>query len=75
MLGIPRAFRTAGRGLQNGIAEMKLRRNGETGELFALDNLVADVEAVIAAETDAIMATRSRRLLINNSKLELVIIN
>ena len=45
-----------GRGLQNGIVEMKLRRNGDTGEL-ALDNLVAEVEAVIAAETDAIMTT------------------
>ena len=49
LLGIPVRLTVDGRGLQNGIVEMKLRRNGDTGEL-ALDNLVAEVEAVIAAD-------------------------
>jgi hypothetical protein len=44
-----------GKGLKNGIVEMKLRRSGETGEL-PLNNLVAEVQALIAAETARIMA-------------------
>ena len=62
LLGIPIRLTVGGRGLQNGIVEMKLRRNGESGEL-ALDNLVAEVQAVVSAETDAIMATLAEETL------------
>jgi prolyl-tRNA synthetase len=56
LLGMPIRLTVGGRGLQNGIVEMKLRRNGESAEL-PLDNLVAELEAIINAETEAILAT------------------
>jgi hypothetical protein len=44
-----------GKGLKNGIVEMKLRRNGEGGEI-PLATLVSDVQSLIAAETARIQA-------------------
>jgi prolyl-tRNA synthetase len=55
LLGIPIRLTLGGKGLKNGIVEMKLRRNGESGEL-PLDNLVAAVQSLIAAETARIQA-------------------
>ena len=56
LLGIPLRVTVGARGLRGGYAELKLRRNGEMSEL-PLDNLVAEVQAVIDAETDLILAT------------------
>ncbi len=56
LLGMPIRLTVGGRGLKNGIVEMKLRRNGDTAEL-SLDHLVADVQAVVGAEVAAINAT------------------
>jgi prolyl-tRNA synthetase len=55
LLGMPIRLTVGGKGLKNGIVEMKLRRNGETGEL-PLNNLVAEVQALIAAEVAHIAA-------------------
>jgi prolyl-tRNA synthetase len=49
LLGIPIRLTVGGKGLKNGIVEMKLRRSGETAEL-PLANLTAEVQALIAAE-------------------------
>ena len=56
LLGVPVRLTVGGRGLKNGIVEMKLRRNGEGAEL-PMDNLVAEVQAIIAAEVALIQAT------------------
>lgn len=55
LLGIPIRLTVGGKGLKNGIVEMKLRRSGEGGEI-KLGTLVADVQALIAAETARIQA-------------------
>ena len=55
LLGIPIRLTMGGKGLKNGIAEMKLRRNGEGAEL-PLATLVEDVQALIAAEMALIQA-------------------
>jgi prolyl-tRNA synthetase len=49
LLGIPIRLTVGGKGLKNGIVEMKLRRNGETGEL-PLATIVQEVQALVAAE-------------------------
>ncbi len=55
LLGIPIRLTLGGKGLKNGIVEMKLRRSGESSEL-QLATLVPDLEALIAAETARIQA-------------------
>ena len=55
LLGIPIRLTVRGKGLKNGIVEMKLRRNGEGGEL-PLSTLVEEVKALIAAEMARIQA-------------------
>jgi prolyl-tRNA synthetase len=55
LLGIPIRLTVGGKGLKNGIVEMKLRRSGETGEL-PLATLVEEVQTLIAAETARIAA-------------------
>ncbi len=56
LLGIPIRLTVGGKGLKNGIVEMKLRRNGEEREL-PLATLVDEVQALIAAEIAMINAT------------------
>ncbi len=56
LLGIPLRITIGARGLKNGIAELKVRRNGDTGEL-PLDNIVEQLQSVIDAETVRILAT------------------
>ena len=55
LLGIPIRLTVGGKGLKNGIVEMKLRRNGETGEL-PLSTIVQEVQALIAVEMARIQA-------------------
>lgn len=55
LLGIPIRLTVGGKGLKNGIVEMKLRRNGESGEL-PLSTIVQEVQAVIAVEMARIQA-------------------
>ncbi len=55
LLGIPIRLTVGGKGLKNGIVEMKLRRNGETGEL-PLTTIVQEVQALIAVEMARIQA-------------------
>ena len=62
LLGIPIRLTVGGKGLQRGVVEMKLRRNGETAE-FSLDTLVDDVWNLITEEFERIQArvvTRTR---------------
>ena len=49
LLGIPIRVTLGAKGLKNGVAETKLRRNGEAGEL-PLATIVPDLQALIAAE-------------------------
>lgn len=55
LLGIPIRLTLGAKGLKNGVVEMKLRRNGEQGEI-ALGALVADVAALVEAEVARINA-------------------
>ena len=55
LLGIPIRLIVGAKGLKNGIVEMKLRRNGATGEL-PLSSLTADVRALIESEVARIDA-------------------
>ncbi len=55
LLGIPIRLTVGGKGLKNGIVEMKLRRNGEAGEL-PLATIVQEVQALIAVEMARIQA-------------------
>ena len=55
LVGLPIRLTVGGKGLKNGVVEMKLRRNGEQREL-ALATLVEDVQALIAAEMARIQA-------------------
>ena len=55
LLGIPIRLTVGGKGLKNGVVEMKLRRNGEQGEI-ALGSLVADVAALVEAEVARVNA-------------------
>ena len=56
LVGMPVRVTVGARGLKGGYAELKLRRNGETREL-PLDNLVAELQRVIDAETELICST------------------
>ena len=56
LLGIPIRLTLGGRGLERGIVETQLRRNGEKGEM-ALETLVSDIQALIDSETALIMST------------------
>ncbi|HQY92036.1 proline--tRNA ligase [Caldilinea sp.] len=56
LLGIPIRLTVGAKGLKNGIVEGKLRRNGEMFE-FAVDAVVEDVCALVAAEIERINAT------------------
>jgi prolyl-tRNA synthetase len=49
LLGIPLRLTVGGKGLQNGVVELKLRRTGEASTI-PLDNLVAGVQAVVDSE-------------------------
>ncbi|MEZ4659877.1 MAG: YbaK/EbsC family protein [Caldilineaceae bacterium] len=49
LLGIPLRLTVGGRGLKNGVVEMKVRRTGESSEI-PLDQLVAGVQAAANAE-------------------------
>lgn len=49
LLGIPIRLTVGAKGVQNGVVEYKLRRNGEGGEI-RLDTLADDVEEMIDAE-------------------------
>lgn len=49
LIGLPIRLTVGGRGLKNGIVEMKLRRTGESSEI-ALDNLVDGVRTAMADE-------------------------
>ncbi|MBK8047926.1 MAG: proline--tRNA ligase [Anaerolineales bacterium] len=49
LMGIPLRLTLGAKGLKNGIAELKLRRNGEQREL-PLATIVASVQEIIAAE-------------------------
>ena len=49
LLGIPLRLTVGGRGLKNGVVEMKVRRTGESSEI-PLDQLVAGVQAAADAE-------------------------
>ncbi|MEZ4726542.1 MAG: His/Gly/Thr/Pro-type tRNA ligase C-terminal domain-containing protein [Caldilineaceae bacterium] len=53
LLGIPIRLTVGGKGLTKGVVECKVRRTGETSEI-ALENLVAGVQELIAAEYAAI---------------------
>lgn len=55
LLGIPIRLTVGAKGLQNGVIEGKLRRNGETFT-FPLKTVVQDVQALIAAEIERIHA-------------------
>jgi prolyl-tRNA synthetase len=55
LVGLPIRLTVGGKGLKNGVVEMKLRRNGEQREL-AVATLVEDVQALIAAEMARIQA-------------------
>lgn len=55
LLGIPMRLTIGARGVKNGVAELKLRRSDETNEL-PLDDLVNQIQAVVDAETAAILA-------------------
>ena len=55
LLGIPIRLTVGGKGLKNGIVEMKLRRNGETGDL-PLATIVQEVQTLIAVEMAGIQA-------------------
>ena len=55
LLGIPIRLTVGGKGLKNGIVEMKLRRNGGTGEI-PLATIVQEVQALIAVEMAGIQA-------------------
>ena len=56
LLGIPLRITVGARGLNGGYVELKVRRNGESSEL-PLATLAADLQAVIDAETELILAT------------------
>lgn len=56
LLGIPVRLTIGSKGLQNGVVEFKLRRNGEGGEI-RLDTLAEDVEEIIDAEYARLDAT------------------
>lgn len=56
LLGIPIRLTLGAKGLAAGVAEMKLRRNGESGEL-PLSRLADEVQGIIDAETALIRAT------------------
>ncbi len=56
LLGIPIRLTLGAKGLAAGAAEMKLRRNGESGEL-PLGRLADEVQGIIDAETALIRAT------------------
>ncbi len=62
LIGIPIRLTVGGKGLQRGVVEMKLRRNGETAE-FAVDTLVDDVWDLIADEHERIQARVVERVL------------
>ena len=49
LLGIPIRLTVGAKGLKNGVVELKLRRNGESGEI-AVATLVPGVQELIAAE-------------------------
>ena len=49
LIGLPVRLTVGGRGLKNGIVELKLRRTGKSGEI-ALGNLVEGVREAIAGE-------------------------
>lgn len=55
LLGIPIRLTIGRRGVQNGIAEVKLRQDDESGEL-PLDDIVARVQALIDEEAERIHA-------------------
>ena len=55
LLGIPIRLTIGAKGLKNGVVEGKLRRNGESFE-FAIDSIVDDVAALVAAEIDRVNA-------------------
>lgn len=63
LLGIPLRLTVGGKGLQNGIVELKVRRTGE-GSTIALDNLVAGVQAAVAVEQAVVQS------LLREEKLE-----
>lgn len=56
LLGIPIRLTVGGRGLERGIVETYIRRNGDKGEM-ALDTLNVELQALIERETELIMAT------------------
>jgi prolyl-tRNA synthetase len=56
LLGIPIRLTVGAKGLQNGVIEGRLRRNGETFA-FSVETVVQDVQALIAAEIERIYAT------------------
>ena len=56
LLGIPIRLTLGAKGLKNGVVEGKLRRNGES-LTFAVGTVVAEVQALIAAEITRIQAT------------------
>lgn len=56
LIGIPIRLTIGARGLQNGIVETHLRRNGDRGEM-KLETLTTDVQALIDSETALIHAT------------------
>lgn len=56
LLGIPIRLTLGAKGFSAGVVEMKLRRNGESGEL-PLATLAQEVQALIDAETALIQAT------------------
>ena len=56
LMGMPVRLTVGGRGLKNGIVEMKLRRNGE-GHDLALDSLMQEVQAIIDEEVALIHST------------------
>lgn len=56
LIGLPIRLTVGGRGLKNGIVEMKLRRNGE-GRDLPLDDLVAQVRQIVESEQQAIRDT------------------
>ncbi len=49
LLGFPLRLTVGKRGVENGVAEVKIRRTGETREI-ALDDIVSGVEAALAEE-------------------------
>jgi len=63
LLGMPIRLTVGKRGVQNGTIEMKLRRNDEGGDL-SLENIAAEVQAIVDQEVGLIQGTLKEEKLV-----------